>query len=90
MNATSYLPGRGREVVLFSAWSVSWRREMPVTLIEHGNGRLDLHCQTGDHHRAAVNYGRRILNEMGISVSWRAGLIGPTGAYYSCRIGGHR
>ena len=70
------------EFVLFNAGSNGWDRYMPVTFIRYDDGSMDLHCQTGDHHREAIRYAKKMLNNLGLSVS-RSWFGGPTGIYYS-------
>lgn len=55
-----------------------------VRLLTFKDGRTDLHCQTGDHHRKAIEKARRLLWERGLAVG-EAEEVGPSGAYYSVR-----
>jgi hypothetical protein len=50
-----------KETILFKVYSPRWEKYMPVTLIHYDNGSVDIHCQTGDHHEAAMNRARRVL-----------------------------
>lgn len=70
-----------QEEVLFKAISVSWERDMPVTLITHAEGLYSLHCQTGDHHKAALKKADEILQQRGLLLG-EACFVGPSGMYY--------
>lgn len=72
------------EEVLFTTWSNSWRKEMPTLLITYSNGKIDLHCQTGDHHVKAVTKATKLLKRRGLSVKRQNAMIASTGVYYQC------
>lgn len=65
-------------------FSVSWDRYMPTILIFYDNGKIDLHCQTGDHHYRSIKKAKYILEERGLKIKdGDNGMIAPSGAYYN-------
>ena len=72
---------KAREFVLFEAWSDGWNKNMPVSMFIYSDGMMDLHCQTGDHHRQAIAYAREMLYNMDLLVN-DADFCGGTGMYY--------
>lgn len=72
-----------KDTVLFSMWSEGWGRFMPVTLVDYGDGELDLHCQTGDHHSRALELAKVQLARLGLRVREDGWLMAASGIYYT-------
>lgn len=70
-----------KEEILFSEYSDGWNRNMPVTLITYDDGKMDVHCQTGDHHIKAIDKARAILWKKGLAVGPDEA-VGGSGIYY--------
>lgn len=70
-----------KEEVIAEVQSGSWRCNMPVTLITWCSGKMNLHCQTGDHHPKALEVAKAILETRGLELG-SALVIGGTGIYY--------
>jgi len=72
------------EIELFQVWSEDWQCNMPVTLIEWDDETHDLHCQTGDHHMAAIDKAEEMLyNTFRLRIQRKDFyMTGPSGVYY--------
>lgn len=71
------------ESVLFSTYSAAWHDTLPTTLIRYGTGKIDLHCQTGNHHLSAIKQAAVRLAQMGLQIEPSKESIYPTGVYYT-------
>lgn len=78
-NPNNY-PKPAEHELLFSQFDSGWNREMPVQLITHGDGSMDLHTQTGPDFPARVAKATELLRERDLTVG-EVQFIGPTGAY---------
>jgi hypothetical protein len=71
-----------KEYLVLEKYSKAWNKDMPVLLIKYPHGEMDIHCQTGDHHVAAIDEARVILTEKGLKISDYYEMIAPSGMYY--------
>ena len=76
------LPIRKCERILLKYYSDDWGKYMPLKIIKYKCGKLDLHCQSGDHHRKAIKVASVILKTLNLKVSKHFEGY-PTGLYYA-------
>lgn len=76
-----------KEEILFALESKNSLHQFSTKLITYKDGSMDIHCQTGDHHRKSIKKAREILEKRGLTISDKWEFIGPTGAYYSVKKG---
>lgn len=70
------------EEILLRRYDAAWQKEMPVTLVHYKRGGMDLHCQTGRHHEAAILDACAILAARGLAVDFTRMQVYGSGVYY--------
>lgn len=72
----------GQSEVLLNMPDKDYNRQLPVTLTHYENDTYDLHAQTGEYHKEAIEISNKLLSWRGLKVG-KAILLGPSGMYYT-------